>query len=434
MTEEVLIDVSHVSKCYKVASSTISKVINAFIPAYQRGVSDFWALKDVSIQVKRGEAVAIIGRNGSGKSTLLEIITGTRKPTSGEVNIKGRVAALLQLGSGFNPEFTGRENIILNGLLLGLSRQEMEAKFDEIIDFADIGEFIEQPVKNYSSGMLVRLAFSVQVALEPDILIIDEALSVGDFFFKQKCTTRMRELREAGTTILFVSHSMANVREICDRAIVLRYGDLVFTGESNQAIRYYLSHGKDTDTKKISYENIELGLHHEWLDIVQSEENMLWQHESIDSVLQMGGLLGVAIKCDEDEEPLIALIGEKRTFRVYFKTMQSTPVTIELSFSNKYGKRIYATQSAGLGFEPFESKQTGIICFDLKVTLLFSQGGYSFNIIMNSPDEDSPTSRDEIVMQAAKLGPIIIKRDQEAPLPFKGNIGLPIETNIEIIN
>ncbi|MBE9527530.1 MAG: ABC transporter ATP-binding protein, partial [Proteobacteria bacterium] len=275
----------------------------------------------------------------------------------------------------------------------------------------------------------------VQVALEPDILIIDEALSVGDFFFKQKCATRMRELREAGTTILFVSHSMASVREICDRAIVLRQGDLIFSGDSNQAIRYYLSHGKNTERKVLPIGQVSSGkLELQWNDIVCSEEAMLWQHESIENVLETGGLLGMAIICDEDQEPLIALIGEKRTFRIYFKPIEHMQVIIQFLIKDKYGKLVYGTNSAGQGYTPFTSKESEIICFDLSLTLLLSQGGYSFQCMLSSSEEIDGVEQCETVMKSTMLGPLHIKRDKDVPPPFKGKMGLPIVASLEILN
>ena len=201
---------------------------------------DFTALEELSFEVQRGESIGIIGRNGSGKSTLLQIIVGTLRPTTGYVNLYGRVAALLELGSGFNPEFTGRENVYLNASILGLTRQETDAKFDAIAAFAEIGQFLDQPVKTYSSGMMLRLAFAVSINVEPDILIIDEALAVGDVFFTQKCFQRLRELLDAGTTLLFVSHSMAAVQNLCSRAILLNAGEKVFEGPPEEAAsRYY---------------------------------------------------------------------------------------------------------------------------------------------------------------------------------------------------
>lgn len=202
---------------------------------------EFWALRDVSFEVRRGESVGIIGRNGSGKSTLLQIIAGTLAPSEGEVTVRGRVAALLELGSGFNPEFTGRENVFMNGAILGLSREEIEARYDDIAAFADIGEFIEQPVKLYSSGMVVRLAFAVQAHVQPDLLIVDEALSVGDVFFQHKCMHHIRGLIDRGTTLLFVSHSTDSVKRLCTHGLWLDGGRARHYGAAGVAAEKYLA-------------------------------------------------------------------------------------------------------------------------------------------------------------------------------------------------
>jgi ABC-type polysaccharide/polyol phosphate transport system ATPase subunit len=200
---------------------------------------EFWALRDVSFDVRQGETVGIIGRNGSGKSTLLQIIAGTLAPTEGSVIINGRVAALLELGSGFNPEFTGRENIFLNGSIFGISQQQMEQRFDDIAAFADIGKFIDQPVKLYSSGMYARLAFAIGIHLEPEIFIVDEALSVGDVFFQSRCVRRLDEYRNSGGTVLFVTHDTYTVERICTRSIVLNKGQKLFEGANADAITTY---------------------------------------------------------------------------------------------------------------------------------------------------------------------------------------------------
>ncbi len=200
---------------------------------------EFWALKDVSFDVKNGETVGIIGRNGSGKSTLLQIITGTLAPTEGTVITHGRIAALLELGSGFNPDFTGRENVYLNGALLGFSTAQIDEKFDAIASFADIGEHLDQPVKTYSSGMLVRLAFAVQVQVEPEILIVDEALAVGDALFQKRCFQRIEKLVSDGTTVLFVSHDQESVRTLTNRALLLNKGRSVEWGLSSEVVLKY---------------------------------------------------------------------------------------------------------------------------------------------------------------------------------------------------
>ena len=204
---------------------------------------EFWALQDISFDVRPGETLGIIGRNGGGKSTLLQILAGTLAPTIGDVNVKGRVAALLELGSGFNPDFTGRENVLLNARILGLSREQIDASYDEIVAFADIGDFIDQPVKTYSSGMFVRLAFAVQAHINASIVIIDEALAVGDVFFRQKCYARLEEIRASGAAVLLVSHAMTDIEQFCDRAILLDHGKMNFIGDATEAAkRYYQLH------------------------------------------------------------------------------------------------------------------------------------------------------------------------------------------------
>jgi lipopolysaccharide transport system ATP-binding protein len=205
-----------------------------------RYFEDFAALNDVSFDIRRGETVGIIGRNGSGKSTLLQIICGTLQPTSGSVEVNGRVAALLELGAGFHPEFTGRENVYLNGAILGLSRAEIDARFDQIAAFADLGLFLEQPVKTYSSGMFVRLAFACNIMSDPEIMIVDEALSVGDMNFQAKCMTALTRIQERGTTVLFVSHDIGSVKSLCSRAIYLDRGKTVAAGPAADVTELYV--------------------------------------------------------------------------------------------------------------------------------------------------------------------------------------------------
>ncbi|EKN45603.1 MULTISPECIES: ABC transporter ATP-binding protein [Pseudomonas syringae group] len=247
MSSEFSIKVENLSKCYHVYDRPGDRLKQFFLPRLRgmvgvdRGQNfrEFWALRDVSFEVKKGETVGIIGRNGSGKSTLLQMICGTLNPTHGSVQTKGRIAALLELGSGFNPEFTGRENVYMNAAVLGLEEAEIDARFDEIAEFADIGEFIEQTVKSYSSGMIVRLAFAVQAMIDPDIFIVDEALAVGDEKFQRKCFARLEELKSKGTSILFVSHSAATMIELCDRTLFLEQGSRLMYSPAPQAIRAY---------------------------------------------------------------------------------------------------------------------------------------------------------------------------------------------------
>lgn len=239
MSSELAIKVEHLSKCYLIYGHPQDRLKQMLMRGRKKYYREFWALRDVSFEIRRGETVGIVGRNGGGKSTLLQLICGTTNPTGGIVQASGRIAALLELGSGFNPEFTGRENVYLNASVLGLGRAEIDARFGAIADFAELGDFIDQPVKTYSSGMTVRLAFSVAINVQPEVLIIDEALAVGDELFQRKCFSRIEEIRAAGATILFVSHSSSTVVELCDRAILLDAGEQLAQGDPKQVIDYY---------------------------------------------------------------------------------------------------------------------------------------------------------------------------------------------------
>lgn len=207
-------------------------------------VEEFWALKNVSFQVKRGEVLGLIGRNGAGKSTLLKVLSRITEPSEGRIEIRGRVASLLEVGTGFHPELTGRENIFLNGAILGMTKNEIRSKFDEIVDFAEVESFLDTPVKRYSSGMYVRLAFAVAAHLDPEILVIDEVLAVGDAAFQKKCLGKMRDVASGGRTVLFVSHNMPMVKRLCSRAIVLENGNPTFNGEVEQGIQFYINQSK----------------------------------------------------------------------------------------------------------------------------------------------------------------------------------------------
>jgi lipopolysaccharide transport system ATP-binding protein len=239
MGQEIAISLNNVSKCFKRYGSPVDRLKELLLPGKSRA-QEFWALRDVTLDIPKGQTVGIVGRNGSGKSTLLQIIAGTLTPTTGEVRVNGRVSALLELGSGFNPEFTGRQNVFFNGRLLGLSQKEIEDKFDEIAGFADIGDFIDQPVKTYSSGMFVRLAFAVAVNVDPEVLIVDEALAVGDVVFQHRCMRRMRSMMDSGVTTLFVSHDSGAIKTLCNWAVMIHDGQLYTTGLPNAVIIEYL--------------------------------------------------------------------------------------------------------------------------------------------------------------------------------------------------
>ena len=246
----VAIAAQGVGKRYDIYSRNLDRLKHILTLGRRSFGKPFWALRDVSFEVRRGEAVGVVGRNGSGKSTLMQIIAGTLAPTEGEVRIQGRVSALLELGSGFNPQFTGRENVYLSGSILGLSRREMDERFDAIASFADIGEFLDQPVEVYSSGMHARLAFSVSVCIDPDILIVDEILSVGDAGFQQKCIARMRKMLDNGLTLLLVSHSADMVKSICTRGLYLDKGRTVVFGKASEAVDLYMQSLREQTTER----------------------------------------------------------------------------------------------------------------------------------------------------------------------------------------
>lgn len=249
MSREWAIKIEQLSKVYKIFDKPTDRVKEALNPFGRRYSKDFYALNDVTLTIKKGETVGIIGKNGAGKSTLLKIITGVLTPSDGNIEVKGRIASLLELGAGFNPDMSGIENIYMNGTIMGYSKEDMDARLQDIIDFADIGEFIYQPVKMYSSGMFARLAFAVNAFVEPDILIVDEALSVGDQKFQIKCMDKMEALMNSGCTVLFVSHDLNAIRRLCKRAIFFNQGKMVADGEVNTVADLYLEFLESPDLR-----------------------------------------------------------------------------------------------------------------------------------------------------------------------------------------
>lgn len=271
--EENIIQVEHISKKYNLYARPQDRFKEAVGFGNKSFHSDFYALNDISFDVRRGETVGIIGTNGSGKSTLLKIITGVLKPTTGSAKVAGRVSALLELGAGFNQEYTGLENIYLNGRMMGYSRNQMEERVEAIIDFAEIGDFIHQPVKTYSSGMFARLAFAVAINVEPDILIVDEALSVGDLFFQNKCFKKFEELKEKNVTILFVSHDISSIRQMCSRVLWIEKGEQKIFDQSDKVCDLYM------DMKRIGMNEIVEGVSEtvaEQIETIESQETKFY--------------------------------------------------------------------------------------------------------------------------------------------------------------
>jgi lipopolysaccharide transport system ATP-binding protein len=361
MTDEIVIRANNLSKCYQIYDAPRDRLKQFVVPRIQRlaGQSpkqyfrEFWALKDVSFEIKKGETVGIIGRNGGGKSTLLQILAGTLAPTSGEANINGRVAALLELGSGFNPEFSGRENVFLNGQILGLSQQELESRYDRIVEFAEIGEFIDQPVKTYSSGMFVRLAFAVQAHIDASIIIIDEALAVGDVFFRQKCYARLEQLRSSGAAVLLVSHSMPDIEQYCERAILLDRGTPQFIGSASEATKhYYLLHQNQTGCKTAAVQATSIPA--DVRPITQLDPSI--SHPSVDAFVDLSNksqvsngqacCTGVAV-CNAAGEPCSSFRqGDKVLFYYEFELKEDIGVPIcGLTITNDRGVIVHGKNS-----------------------------------------------------------------------------------------
>lgn len=327
---EPVISVRDVGKMYRVYNKPQDRLKQMLFSRFGREYgTDFWALRHVNMELARGERFGIIGRNGSGKSTLLQMIAGTLAPTEGEVRVSGRVSALLELGSGFNPEFTGRENVFINGAIHGLSHERVAERFDAIAAFADIGTFIDQPVKLYSSGMFLRLAFAVGTSVDADILLIDEALAVGDVFFRQKCYRRFDELRELGVTVLLVSHGLGDIEQFCDRALLVDRGEPLFVGPSAAAVKsYYLleSRGRIENTPRGSAARVDAALTHhlEW-------PSTLPAHPVADSAQRADGwarclTLGL---CDETgEECRVFEQGQRAVFWYEFEALRDTDVPV----------------------------------------------------------------------------------------------------------
>ena len=252
MENEIMIEIHDLVKTYKIYDKPIDRLKESLSITHKQYSREFHALNGISLDILRGDSIGILGRNGSGKSTLLKIITGVLSQTSGSVKVNGKISALLELGAGFNPEYTGLENIYLNGTMMGYTREEVSMKVEDILQFADIGDFIHQPVKTYSSGMFARLAFAVAINVEPEILIIDEVLAVGDSRFQMKCIEKMKELKEKGTTILFVSHATEQVKRFCDKAVWIKDGIVHMQGEVSQIVDLYENYMKYGDSVELN--------------------------------------------------------------------------------------------------------------------------------------------------------------------------------------
>ena len=423
--KEAIIKFESVTKSFSLQSQkTFKEFFHALIVG-ENTTNNFTALNNISFTINRGETVGIIGRNGSGKSTLLQLICGTSSPTHGVVQVNGRVAALLELGSGFNPEFTGRENVFLNASLLGMSEVEIKTRLDEIINFADIGDFIDQPVKTYSSGMMVRLAFSVQIQLRPDILIIDEALSVGDFFFQQKCFARINEMRKDGLTLLFVSHDTGTVRDLCSSSVYLQKGVMKFFGDTQMAIQAYLSENQGGIKKDRTplLPQIETKA----IDIDDFLGKSIWRASDPQS-RNPNAILGVAI-LDKLNKPCINFkIGEAATVVIAYVDDPMYETQAAVTVLNRFNQIVTVAGSyfsgISLSKDLSQNKEIPKIVFcEIEMAIVLEAGQYSLNI---SVGNISSPNKGEIKSRVDNVGPITISWDYDNEVaPFLGQFGLP---------
>lgn len=374
MSSELSIKVDNLSKCYQIYEQPRDRLKQFILPRLQNMVGkktekyyrEFWALKSVSFEVRRGETVGVIGRNGSGKSTLLQMICGTLNPTGGSVQTHGRIAALLELGSGFNPDFTGRENIYLNAAVLGLNRDEIDACYEDIVAFADIGEFINQPVKTYSSGMVVRLAFAVQAQVSPDILIVDEALAVGDAKFQAKCFECLRQLKSKGTSILLVTHSSEQIVAHCSKAILLDAGRTIEYGEPRHVVNRYMDilfgkekkeidvvSGNDSEVEKLKEESPRTQLN--TIDDVFSTHPGYNHHEYRwgDGAAK---ILDYCLSANGEDYPAAVSTGQSIVLRISIKFLSELIRPIfGLTIKTREGVTVYGVNSETLGVRDFQS-------------------------------------------------------------------------------
>lgn len=403
MEENIAIRVNHLAKLYKIYNQPIDRLKESLNPFGRRYSRDFHALTDISFAVEKGETVGVIGENGAGKSTLLKIITGVLTPTAGEIQVNGRIASLLELGAGFNPDMNGMENIYMSGTIIGCSREEMDKKVPNIIAFADIGDFIDQPVKMYSSGMFARLAFAVNAFIEPDILIVDEALSVGDAAFQAKCITRMRQMMKQGVTILFVTHDMATISSFCKKCVYLEKGKIREIGETKKIVDIYL---KDL-RKKMNADYQEL-LEKRFADpimkgllsdksavscpVESSVEKVDFDEASFDERVKMfrqGTGMVKFIKCemlDEQGKALKAVaFDQKVKLRFFIRFLANIAINIGYKIRDEKGIELLGSNIAIEGQSLIHGCKNEIFAVEFNTRLPLVEGDYSLTLVCTQP-------------------------------------------------
>lgn len=455
--QDIVLSVQNVSKEYKLWTSPSERLrysllsqahrtLRAFLPKESAPLAalrrrrdsmhqEFMALNDLSFDLRRGESVGIIGRNGSGKSTLLQIIAGTLRPTTGRVDVYGRIAALLELGSGFNPEFTGRENVYLNASILGFTKDQTNEKFDEIAAFADIGKFMDQAVKTYSSGMILRLAFAVSICVEPEILIIDEALAVGDVFFTQKCFKRLRETLDAGTTLLFVSHSMGAVQNLCNRAILLKEGTAIFEGPPEEAAsRYFAVCAGGEKAEFPAAPGFARGARQEAPGAASLKREVLARN-ILPAARSRHGVSGerelevaaAAFVNAQGQSSMIVTMMETCQIHVLLRARRTVAAPMAgLHLYDRMNTLVFAagTRQLGVTLPPIAAGEDLLVTFRLELAV--QPGEYTFSLGCSEPSKDGP-NHGYIHDRHEGLGPVVVRYDQAEVWPFYGIARLPME-------
>jgi len=440
MSSEISIKVENLSKCYQVYEKPHHRLLQMLLARTGRSYyREFWALRDISFSIPKGQIVGILGKNGAGKSTLLQIICGTLAPSHGEVNVHGRVAALLELGSGFNPEFTGIENVYMNAQILGLTREQIDSKLDDILAFADIGNFVHQPVKTYSSGMFARLAFSVVIHVEPDVLIVDEALSVGDSWFQHKSMARMRQLMESGCTVLFVSHSIDAVRALCDEVIWLEHGQVKMQGNVTDVTNAYMNDVFIEHNRIALQASQQIAAENQLTDrgtLDDADRTVVIRTEGIHaaaSSLDGGAVLSLLEKHLRNSSGKIVERleqGERFALEFKFKFLQpvkniSVGILIKDQFSQELtGESFFNTYRHSLDFEP---GQTARFVFESKMHL---RGGQSYSVALRVNQVSKWDRSDNVVVFVDELAMVFdVLADSDNPMWFKFKMPFEVSCN-----
>ena len=393
----IAIKVSHLTKVYKLYDKPIDRLKESLHPLKKQYHKEFYALNDVSFEIKKGETVGIIGKNGAGKSTLLKIITGVLTPSSGHVHVNGRIASLLELGAGFNPEYTGIENIYLQGTLMGYPRAETELKMDQILQFADIGDHIHQPVKTYSSGMFARLAFAISINVEPDILIVDEALAVGDMNFQAKCMTAMDRIKQKGTTILFVSHDIGSVKSLCVKGIYIKNGIKVADGKASDVAELYIKEMREDfneEHKKFTRvsETFTTKNSEEKNEVVYSKNIAFKTSEDFDRKIAPfrygsgGAKITFVELLDENNESIIeAEFNQEVKLCIYFESQIKSLLSINYYILDDKKIYIFGGGPRTFNYELINAEENKKYMAEYKFKLPLIEGIYSVSLELNSP-------------------------------------------------